>query len=142
MEMTHGYSVVRNARKHPYKTAIRCGDVRRTYRELNERSNRLARALLKLGLRKGDRIATLSFNSIELMESYLAHLKMGAITVPLNAWGLDKDILYQADFTECKFLFFTQDFLPRVEKLRPSLPRVQEWIFVGDSSPAYAHPYE
>jgi acyl-CoA synthetase (AMP-forming)/AMP-acid ligase II len=49
--------------------------VRRTYRELNDRSNRLARALLKLGLRKGDRIATLSFNSIELMESYLAHLR-------------------------------------------------------------------
>jgi len=142
MEMTHGYSVVRNSRKYPQKTAIRCGDVRRTYRELNERSNRLAGALLKLGLRKGDRIATLSFNSIELMESYLAHLKIGAITVPLNAWGLDKDILYQADFTECKFFFFTRDFLPRVEKLRPSLPRVQEWIFVGDSPPAFAHPYE
>ena len=142
MEMTHGYSVVRNSRKHPKKTAIRCGDVRRTYRELNERSNRLARALRKLGLEKGDRIATLSLNSIELMESYLAHLKIGAITVPLNAWGLDKDILYQADFTECKFFIFTQDFLPRVEKLRPSLPRVQEWIFIGDSLPSFAHSYE
>jgi fatty-acyl-CoA synthase len=142
MEMTHGYSVVRNSRKHPLKTAIRCGDVRRTYQELNERSNRLAKALLKLGLQKKDRIATLSFNSIELMESYLAHLKIGAITVPLNAWGMDKDILYQADFTECRFFLFTRDFLPRVEKLRPSLPRVQEWIFVGDSPPAFAHPYE
>jgi len=142
MEMTHGYSVVRNSRKYPKKTAIRCGNVRRTYRELNERSNRLARALLKLGLRKGDRIATLSFNSIELMEAYMAHLKIGAITVPLNAWGLDKDILYQADFTGCKFLVFTRDFLPRVEKLRPSLPRVREWIFVGDSPPAFAHRYE
>jgi acyl-CoA synthetase (AMP-forming)/AMP-acid ligase II len=142
MEMTHGYSVVRNSRKHPHKTAIRCGDQRRTYRELNERSNRLARALLKMGLGKGDRIATLSFNSIELMESYLAHLKIGAITVPLNAWGMDKDILYQADFTECRFFTFQSDFLSRVEKIRSSLPRVQEWVFIGESPPSFALPYE
>ena len=142
MEMTHGYSVVRNSRKYPHKTAIRCGDVRRTYRELNDRSNRLARALLKLGLRKGDRIATLSFNSIELMESYLAHLKIGAITVPLSAWSMDKDILFQADSTGCKFFVFTQDFLPRVEKLCPLLPDVREWIFIGDSPPSFGHPYE
>ena len=97
MEMTHGYSVVRNARKFPQKTAIRCGDERRTYRELNERTNRLARALRSLGLSQGDRIATLSFNSVELMEAYVAHLKTGAITVPLNAWAMDEDIQYQAD---------------------------------------------
>ena len=142
MEMTHGYSVVRNARKHPQKTAIRCGDERRTYRELNERSNRLAHALRTLGLRKGDRIATLSFNSIELMEAYIAHLKIGAITVPLNAWGMDQDIHYQADFTECTFFTFHHDFLPRVEKMRPHLPRVREWIFIGSPLPSFARSYE
>ena len=142
MEMTHGYSVVRNSRKHPHKTAIRCEDVRKTYRELNERSNRLARALLKLGLHKGDRIATLSFNSVELMESYLAHLKIGAITVPLSAWSMDKDILFQADSTGCKFFVFTEDFLSRMEQLRPSLPDVREWIFIGNSPSLFGHPYE
>jgi fatty-acyl-CoA synthase len=69
MEMTLGYSVVRNARKYPNKTAIICEERKRTYRELNERSNRLARALTGLGLVKGDRIAILSLNSIELMEA-------------------------------------------------------------------------
>lgn len=142
MEMTHGYSVVRNARKFPQKTAIRCGDERRTYRELNERSNRLAHALRTLGLRKGDRIATLSFNSIELMEAYIAHLKIGAITVPLNAWGMDQDIHYQADFTECTFFTFHHDFLPRVEKMRPHLPRVREWIFIGSPVPSFVRSYE
>ncbi len=141
MEMTHGYSVVRNARKFPEKPAIRCGDERRTYRELNERSNRLARALRGLGLGKGDRIATLSFNSIELMEAYVAHLKIGAITVPLNAWGVNKDIQYQADFTECRFFTFYHDFLPRVEKIRPLLPRVEEWIFIGSPLPSFARSY-
>ena len=142
MEMTLGYSVVRNARKYPNKTAIICEERKRTYRELNERSNRLARALTGLGLVKGDRIAILSLNSIELMEAYLAQLKIGAITVPLGAWGTNKEIQYQADFTACKFFVFHPDFLPRVERIRPSLPRVQNWISIGTSPPLFAKSYE
>jgi acyl-CoA synthetase (AMP-forming)/AMP-acid ligase II len=142
MEMTLGYSVVRNARKYPHQTAILCGEERRTYRELNERSNRFARALIDLGLGKGDRIATLSLNSIELMEAYIAHLKIGAITVPLNAWGLDKEIQHQAGFTGCKMFVFHQDFLERVEQIRPRLPEVKEWIFIGTPLPSFARSYE
>lgn len=142
MEMTLGYSVVRNARKYPNKTAIICEERKRTYRELNERSNRLARALTGLGLVKGDRIAILSLNSIELMEAYLAQLKIGAITVPLGAWGTNKEIQHQADFTACKFFVFHPDFLPRVERIRPSLPRVQNWISIGTSPPLFAKSYE
>jgi len=142
MEMTLGYSVVRNARKYPNKTAILCEEDRRTYRDLNERSNRLARALRGLGMGQGDRIATLSFNSIELMEFYIAHLKIGAITVPLNAWGTDKEILYQADFTDCKAFVFHRDFLLRVEGIRPSLPRVKTWLFIGTSPPPFSQASE
>ena len=142
MDMTLGYSVVRNARKYPHKTAIICEQTRRTYRELNERSNRLARALLGLGLAKGDRIAILSLNSIEVMEAYIAQLKVGAIMVPLGAWGTDQEIQFQADFTGCKFLVFHQDFLSRVERIRPALPQVQNWVFIGTPRPSFARPYE
>jgi fatty-acyl-CoA synthase len=142
MEMTHGYSVVRNARKFPHKTAIRCREERRTYRELNERTNRLARALRSLGLGKGTCIATLSLNSVELMEAYIAHLKIGAITVPLNAWGMEKDIRFQAGFTDSRFLVFQRGFLAQVEGIRPLLPRVKEWICIGSPRPFFAHSYE
>ncbi|MBI5968110.1 MAG: long-chain-fatty-acid--CoA ligase [Deltaproteobacteria bacterium] len=142
MEMTLGYSVVRNARKYPNKTAILCEEDRRTYRQLNERSNRLARALMSLGLGQGDRIATLSLNSVALMEAYIAHLKIGAITVPLNAWGTDEEIRHQADFTGCAFFVFHQDFLARVERIRPLLAQVKEWIFIGRSLPSFARSYE
>jgi len=142
MEMSLGYSVVRNARKYPNKTAIICEENQRTYSELNERSNQLARALLGLGLVKGDRIGTLSFNSIELMEAYLAHLKIGGVTVPLSAWGTDKEIQHQADFTGCRFFVFHQDFLPRVERIRPSLPQVQNWVCIGTTRPPFSKSYE
>ena len=142
MEMTLGYSVVRNARKYPEKTAICCGEARRTYRQLNERTNSLARALLRLGLGQGDRIATLSLNAVELMEAYLAHLKIGLITVPLNAWGTTRDIRHQAEFTGCKALVFHQDFLPQVERIRPSLPEAKDWIIIGTPSSPFARAYE
>ncbi|HSR10516.1 MAG TPA: AMP-binding protein [Thermodesulfobacteriota bacterium] len=142
MEMTHGYSFVRNARKFPHKTAVRCGDVRRSYKELNERSNRLARALQGLGFRKGDRIATLSFNSIEVMEAYAAHLKIGAVTVPVNAWGTEKDMRHQAGFTQCRFFVFSEKFLTRVESIRPHLPDVEEWIVIGERKASFPRPYE
>ncbi len=140
--MTLGYSVVRNARKYPLKTAICCEEERRTYAELNDGSNRLARSLMKLGLKKGDHIATLAYNSIELMEAYIAHLKIGAVTVPLNAWGTDGEIRYEADFTGCKFFVFEQEFLPRVERIRTHLPQVKQWISIGSTPPSFAESYE
>jgi len=140
--MTLGYSVVRNARKYPHKTAIVFEGLRRTYRELDERSNQLTHALRRIGVRKGDRIGTLSLNSLELMEAYMAHLKIGAVTVPLSAWGMDKDIQYQIDFTGCRVVIFQENFQGRVEKLRPALPLVQEWISIGANPPSFAKSYE
>ncbi len=131
METTLGYAVMRNARKYPHKTAIKCGPQKRTYQELNERSHRFALALRQLGLKKGERVATLSLNSLELMEIYIAHLKLGVITVPLNAWGTDQDIHYQISFTDCQTVIFQQEFQNRIEKIRSRLPEIQNWISIG-----------
>jgi len=55
-----------------------------TYKELNERVNRLANILMKKGIRKGDRVACLCHNGNEILEGYFATSKIGAIYVPLN----------------------------------------------------------
>lgn len=142
METTLGYSVVRNARKYPQKIAVKCAERHLTYQELNDRSNRLAYALQSLGIKKGDRLAALSLNSLELMEIYMAHLKMGVITVPLNAWGTDQDIHYQIEFTGCQGVIFQREFQGRIEKIRPHLPGVKEWICLGSPPPAFTQNYE
>lgn len=142
METTLGYTVVRNARKYPQKVAIKCAEQKRTYQELNERSDRLAHALNKLAIKKGDRVATLSLNSLELMEIYMAHLKMGVVTVPLNAWGTDQDIHYQIDFTGCRSVIFQAGFQGRIEKIRSRLPQVEEWISIGSASLPALKNYE
>ena len=81
--MNMGSLVTRNARHWPAGIARVCGDQRLTHRQLNHEVNRLANALLALGVNKGDRIATLLPACPELMEVQWAAAKIGAVLVPL-----------------------------------------------------------
>ena len=74
----------RAVRISPEKLAIVDGDRRYTYREFNERVDRLSNALLDLGLRQGDRVCMLSPNSHFYLESFYATAQVGIIIVPLN----------------------------------------------------------
>jgi fatty-acyl-CoA synthase len=55
-----------------------------TFRQLNQRANRMANALLELGVKRGDRVGVLMFNGNEFLETYFAVAKIGAVLVPLN----------------------------------------------------------
>ena len=67
--------------------ALRCAARALTYGELDDRSNRLAQALLAVGVRRGDRVAHLDRTAPEIVELLFATSKIGAVTVPLN-WRL------------------------------------------------------
>jgi long-chain acyl-CoA synthetase len=75
------------AAARPDHVAIRYGERELTYRELDERSNRLAHALLASGAREGSRVAYLDRTAPEVVELFFAASKIGAVTVPLN-WRL------------------------------------------------------
>ena len=74
----------RAVRLYPEKTAIVDGDLRLSYRDFDERVDRLSNALLGLGLEKGDRVCILSPNSHFFLESFYATAQTGLILVPLN----------------------------------------------------------
>jgi long-chain acyl-CoA synthetase len=76
-----------HASRRPDVVALRCGARSVTYAELDDRSNRLARALLSEGVRAGDRVAHLDRTAPEIVEVLFATSKIGAVTVPLN-WRL------------------------------------------------------
>jgi long-chain acyl-CoA synthetase len=76
-----------HARSRPDVIAIRCGPRSLTYAELDDRSNRLAQALLEAGVQPGDRVAHLDRTAPEIVELLFATSKIGAVTVPLN-WRL------------------------------------------------------
>lgn len=98
--MDIGNLVKRNARFNPEKTALIFEDQRYTFQQLNENVNRLCNAMLKMGLKKGDKVATLLPNCLELLEIYWAAAKTGIIVVPLSTLLLSqglKSLLNDAD---------------------------------------------
>ena len=73
-----------HAKFHHDKTAIVFEDQRITFGSLNSRVNQLANGFLKLGIEKGDKIATVLNNCVELLEVFWAVAKIGAVAVPLS----------------------------------------------------------
>ena len=73
-----------HARFRPDKIAVICGDDRVTFTELERHVNRLANALLSLGLRKGDKLALVLPNCLELLYAYRAAALVGVVSVPLS----------------------------------------------------------
>src|SRR6185312_13004879 len=76
--------VARSARRTPDAPALACEADRRTFGELEERSNRLAGALGARGVGPGEHVAMLQYNGIEFVEAFLAIQKLGACAVPVN----------------------------------------------------------
>ena len=83
--MNVGYLVTRSSCYFPDRTAFVIDGQSISYQALNRRINRLANALLSLGLEKGDRVGLLFHNSLPYLESYLALYKAGLVWVRLNA---------------------------------------------------------
>ena len=82
--MNVGALLSRHARYRANHLAVVCGAHRLTFRQLADRVNRLANALAAIGLRKGDKLAIVLPNGIELLEAYRAAAQLGLVSVPLS----------------------------------------------------------
>src|SRR5262245_34599203 len=82
--MIHAYALGRGSREYGDRTACIAGDVRLTFRELEQRVGKLAAALRARGLAPGDRLALLLPNGVEYIELIYACAWLGVVAVPLN----------------------------------------------------------
>jgi fatty-acyl-CoA synthase len=105
---------------------------RATYSEVVRRCRRLANALTKLGVREGDRVATLSWNHQQHLECYLAVPSMGAVVHTLNLRLHPSEIAYIANHAEDVVLVVDQSLLPLFEKFRSGVPSLRHVIVVAD----------
>jgi len=132
--MTAGTVLKMMAMHYPEKPGV--GDKTRqmTFREWNERSCRLANALAKLGVKKGDRFAILAYNCVEWMEIYAASAKGGQITVPIMFRLAPPEIEYIINHSECKAFIVAKDFVQLVDSIRDKLPTIpkENFIYFGD----------
>jgi len=128
MAMNVGYFLVKSASKYPQKTILKSEDGDISYNAFNERVNQLSHALISLGLRKGDKIATLFFNCQEMCESYFAIIKSGGVLVPLNARLSDRELASLINHSDANALIFHTEFSTIVSKMRSDLHNIEHFI--------------
>jgi acyl-CoA synthetase (AMP-forming)/AMP-acid ligase II len=105
---------------------------RYTYRDLSSRSKQLANALTRLGVKMGDRIGTLAWNTYRHFELYYGVSGMGAVLHTVNPRLFPEQIDYIVNHAEDQYLFFDLTFAPLVEKLAPQLKTVKGFVLMSD----------
>lgn len=123
------------------------GIQRFTYKEIAARTRRLADGLVKLGVKKGDRVGTLAWNHHRHLEAYFAIPCIGAVLHTINIRLSPQQIVYIINHAEDEVLLIDPDIVPLIEKFQTELKTVKAFIIMSDSeslpettlSPAYSY---
>ena len=94
--------------------AVVCADVRRSWGDFNDNMNRVANALLQAGIGKGDRVAVLMGNSVEMLEVMFGIVKSGACVVPLSGLLTGAQLAGLIEDSGARAAFATPDFIERL----------------------------
>ena len=113
-----------------------------TWKEFDQRANRVANALIDRGIKKGDKVVYLMRNSINWLEVYFGIIRTGAWVAPLNFRFTSREIKYCADIAKARVMILGEEFRDRVESIRSQLPAIESYIYVGQNSPEGMEPFE
>jgi acyl-CoA synthetase (AMP-forming)/AMP-acid ligase II len=134
-----GQNLKVNAKKFPATVALKDSKRAFTYPEVNRRVNKLAHSLLSLGLEKGDKVAVLLENSIEIVEVYLATAKTGLVIVPINFRLVGPEVEYIVNNSDARALVVHDEFTPCVDGIKRNLADIkpESYIVVGEERDGY-----
>ncbi len=129
----------RSARLFPRKeivTRTAAGLHRYTYADFHRRVHRLAHALGRLGIGRGDRVATFAWNTHRHLEIYFAAPCMGAVLHTLNIRLAPDQLVYIINHAEDRVIFVDASLVPLLERIRDQIPTVKAFVVMGDAGPA------
>ncbi|OCA86669.1 long-chain fatty acid--CoA ligase [Bacillus sp. FJAT-27986] len=120
---------------------------RLTYKEIGERTRRLADVLQKMNVSRGDKVGTLAWNHHRHLEAYFAVPGIGAVVHTINIRLSAEHITYIINHAEDKVLLIDEDIVPLIEKIAPALTTVKAYIIMTDQTeipstslkPAYSY---
>ncbi|PWA12802.1 long-chain fatty acid--CoA ligase [Pueribacillus theae] len=130
--------------KTPDKVFLYEGDKQLTFKELDERTDRLAYAFLKEGIKRGDNIGIIALNQFEWLYTFFAAAKIGAGVVALNVRYRESEFEYMINNANVKALvsissladFNYSDFF---DHFRGNIPTVRKFIFTGEGFEGSLH---
>ena len=122
-------SGVRNA---PEQEIVYADQRRMTYRDLEERVNRLAGALAECGVKPGDTVAVMDWDTHRYLEAFFAIPMMGAVLHTVNVRLSPEQILYTLNHAEDDVILVNQEFLPVLEELKDRIETVKRYVLLDD----------
>ncbi len=128
--MNQGRFTTRNARYWPDQPAVIYRDRVLTFKQLDERSSRLANALIALGACKGDRVAVQSYNRPELVELECALYKAGLVKVALNARLSPAETVETVNNAQARIMLAGPAHVAEISKLRARLTDVKTYVAI------------
>lgn len=111
-----------------------------TYAESLARAGRLANALTRLGMKPGDRVATLAWNTYRHFEMFYGVSGMGAVLHTVNPRLFEDQIRYIVNHAEDRLLFLDVSFLPLVERLADALKPIEHFVVLSGRASIPASP--
>jgi acyl-CoA synthetase (AMP-forming)/AMP-acid ligase II len=122
--MNIGSLLARHARYRPRHTAVVYGEDRWSFAAYNRRVNLLANALLASGIGKGDKLATILPNCVELLDVYWAAAKIGAVVVPLSPLLTSNGLGTLLRDSDATMLFTNGQLAPMIDDIHDALPAI------------------
>ncbi len=105
---------------------------RTTYKEVHLRARKVAQALTKLGVKEGDVVATMAWNTARHLEAWYGIMGMGAVCHTLNPRLFAEQLVYIVNHAEDKIIFLDLTFVPILEGIADQLPKVKAYVIMTD----------
>ncbi len=132
---TFGVRLEKLAKIIPDNLAFVQGGRRLTWKQFNERVNRLANALLALGINKEERVGIAGFNSIEWMESFFALSRIGAVPFNLNPRFTPGETKYIVEDADAVALIVEDEYLSAAKTMAGEVASLRHLIVYGAGKP-------
>ena len=138
--MNLGRLIEEKTKEHSNRVAIIYQGKEITYRELNRNVNLLANGLKQLGIKKGDRVATMLPNIPEFIYCFFACQKIGAVNVPFNTMYKRGEIIHILRDSGARAILCLSNFVPLINEIRPEVPQLEHIISTGERTLTLADP--
>ena len=126
--MNVGEWVYKRALTYPDRPFLKQGNLEYNNRQFNKKVNQMAHALIKLGVKKGERVAALMVNSSEFLEVFFACSKTGMIILPLNFRLVVPELEYIINDCTPSVLIYSSDFIEKVEGIKATQDKIKYYL--------------
>ena len=118
----------------PNRIAVVCGENKKTWREYEQDSAKLASFLYSQGINEDSKVGLYLHNSNEYLEAQFATFKVMGVPINVNYRYKSGELIYLLDNSDAEAVFFQACYADQVEEIAKELPNIKTWIQVGNDS--------